>query len=106
MNVTWPAKEAKSRGAKVRVRGFSGLVEEIPRPGDFGIFRLLSEATVQRGTAGGVPGNESTFVFTWNIKSQQAVVKMDLRPTRSQNPFEKGFFTDLRCPRVISEGAR
>ena len=106
MSVNWPAKEAEARGAKLRVRGFSGLVEEIPRPGDFGIFRLLSEATVQAGTAGGTAGGDATLVFTWNVKSQQAVVKMDLRPARSQNPFERGFFTNYRCPRVITEGGR
>ena len=106
MTVIWPAKEAKVRGAKVRIRGFSGLVEEVLNEGDFGLFRLLSRAKMEQGTAGGRPGDERTVVFTWNIESQQAEVKMDLKPAQSDHPFKRAFFDNYRCPRVISEGAR
>lgn len=106
MAVTWPSKDAKVRGAKVRIRGFSGLVEEILDEGDFGLFRLLGRASVQRGTAGGRPGDVRTLVYTWQLESQQAEVKMDLRPAKSDNAFEPGFFSDYRCPRIISEGGR
>jgi type VI secretion system protein ImpL len=106
MTVTWPAKEAKVRGAKVRIRGFSGLVEEILNEGDFGLFRLLNRAKVEQGTAGGRPGDARTIVFTWTVESQQAEVKMDLKPARSDHPFRRGFFDNYRCPRVIAEGAR
>jgi type VI secretion system protein ImpL len=106
VTVAWPAKEAKSRGAKVRVRGFSGLAEEIPRMGDFGLFRLLSEGNLKPGTAGGRPGDQRTLVATWNIKSQRATVQMDLRASRSEHPFEKGFFSNYRCPSIITEATR
>jgi type VI secretion system protein ImpL len=106
MTVVWPAKEAKVRGAKVRIRGFSGLVEEILNEGDFGLFRLLARAKLEPGTAGGRQGDARTIVATWTSESQQAEVKMDLKPARSNHPFRKGFFDNYRCPRVISEGGR
>jgi len=106
MMVVWPAKDAKVRGAKLRVRGFSGLVEEILNEGDFGLFRLLARAKLETGTAGGRPGEERTIVATWKVDSQQAEVKMDLNPSRSNHPFRKGFFDDFRCPRAISDGSR
>jgi type VI protein secretion system component VasK len=81
-------------------------VEEILNEGDFGLFRLLNRAKVEQGTAGGRPGDARTIVFTWTVESQQAEVKMDLKPARSDHPFRRGFFDNYRCPRVIAEGAR
>lgn len=106
MSIAWPATDSKVRGAKIRVRGFSGLVEEIPRMGDFGLFRLLAEASIKPGTAGGKPDEVRTLVATWTIKSQHAVVQMDIRPSRSDNPFRKDFFSNYRCPSIITEGSR
>jgi type VI secretion system protein ImpL len=106
MSITWPAKDAKARGARVRVRGFSGLVEEIPRMGNFGLFRLLAVGNLQPGTAGGRPDEVRTLVATWTMQSQQATVRMDLRPSRSDNPFQKSFFSNYRCPSIITNGAR
>ncbi|HQK16866.1 MAG TPA: type VI secretion IcmF C-terminal domain-containing protein, partial [Polyangiaceae bacterium] len=106
MVVSWPAKDAKTRGAKIRIRGLSGLVEELLNEGDFGLFRLLARAKLDVGTAGGRPGEPKTIVATWFSESQQAEVKMDLKPLRSMHPFRKGFFSDVRCPRLISEGGR
>ncbi|HQB43851.1 MAG TPA: type VI secretion system membrane subunit TssM, partial [Polyangiaceae bacterium] len=60
MVVSWPAKDAKTRGAKIRIRGLSGLVEELLNEGDFGLFRLLARAKFDVGTAGGRPGEPKT----------------------------------------------
>ena len=106
MVVVWPAKEAAARRASVRVRGFSGLVEEILNEGDFALFRLLRQAKLDHGTAGGRPGDEATIVATWKVESQKAEVKMDLKPARSNHPFRQGFFDDFRCPRTISDASK
>lgn len=105
--VQWPAKDAKSRGAKVKVRGFSGLNEEIVRLGDFGLFHLLEAADVRPGTAAAKGAEVPVLVATWKLRSQSdAVVKIDVRPTRTDAPFARGFFAGLKCPRVITKGER
>lgn len=105
--VQWPAKDAKARGAKVKVRGFSGLKEEIVRLGDFGLFHLLEAADVRPGIAAAKGAEIPVLVATWKLRSQaEAVVKMDLRPTRTDAPFAKGFFAGLKCPRVITQGEK
>jgi type VI secretion system protein ImpL len=103
--IEWPAKEAKARGAKVRVRGINNQSEEIVRAGDFGFFRLLDAADVKPGYAAGKVGNEAVLVATWKLRSQEgSQVKIDIRPTKSEAPFAKGFFAGLKCPRIITQG--
>jgi type VI secretion system protein ImpL len=103
--VQWPAKEPKARGAKVKVRGLSGLNEEIVRAGDFGLFRLLEAADVRPAPAS--KGSQvPTLVATWKLKSQDSVIKMDIRPSRTDAPFLRGFFTGMKCPRTITQGDR
>lgn len=107
MAASWPAKAAKQRGAKVQVRGFSGLSEEIVRAGDFGLYRLLAASEMRAGTAGGKPGEVPTIVATWRLRAQPgSSVQIDIRPGKSGHPFGRGFFSTLRCPRVIQGGLR
>jgi type VI secretion system protein ImpL len=104
----WPAKEAKVRGARVRVRGFSGLSEEIVRMGDFGFFRMLDAADLKAGAAASARASDPpVLIATWKLKSQAgSLVKMDIRPTRGDAPFSRGFFSTLRCPRIVTTGER
>jgi type VI secretion system protein ImpL len=50
--VVWPGKGA-AHGARLMVQGTGGLHEEISRPSDFGLFRLLDTADIKPGRAGG-----------------------------------------------------
>lgn len=103
LSAVWPAKEAKSRGARVRVRGYSGLDERIVRDGDFGLFRLLDAADkIEAGTAGGKPNGVATIVATWKLRSQGAYFKLDIRPARQVGTPKTELFRGYECPRVIA----
>jgi len=103
VRITWPGKTA--HGARLRVRGAGGLDEEISRPGDFGLFRLLDSGEVVPGRAGGRPDGPPTLIATWDLRAARAsVVKLDLRPARNENPLSPGFFKGYTCPRVITAG--
>lgn len=102
VRVQWPEKDSKARGAKLRARGFGGLDEEISRPGDFGLLRLLDAASIVPGTAPGKPSSTPTFIATWDLKTQVGGnVKIDIRPTKSEHPFSRALFRGFTCPRVI-----
>jgi type VI secretion system protein ImpL len=100
--ITWPGKG--QHGARLRVRGAGGLDEEISRPGDFGLFRLLDLADVKPGRAGGTQDGSPTLVATWDLRAarEKAVVNLDLRPSRNENPLVPGYFSAYKCPRVIT----
>jgi type VI secretion system protein ImpL len=99
--ITWPGKTP--HGARLRVRGASGLDEEINRPGDFGLFRLLDAADIKPGRAGERADGAPTLVATWGLKAaRDSVVSLDLRPSRNENPLNPGFFKNYNCPRVIT----
>jgi type VI secretion system protein ImpL len=102
LTVTWPGKTP--HGARLRVRGAGGLDEEISRPGDFGLFRLLDAAQVKPGRAGGRADGVPTMVATWDLRATRdsASVSLDLRPTRNENPLAPGFFRGYTCPRSIA----
>jgi type VI secretion system protein ImpL len=101
ITITWPGKTP--HGARLRVRGASGLDEEVNRPGDFGLFRLLDAADVKPGRAGGRADGAPTLVATWGLKAaRDSVVSLDLRPSRNENPLNPGFFKNYNCPRVIT----
>ena len=104
LGATWPAKDAKVRGAKITVRGIGGRSEEINRSGDFGLFHLLDAAELKPGTATAKAGGEFPVIIgTWKLKSQPgSEVKIDIKPAKSDSPFAKGFFSGLRCPRIIT----
>ncbi len=111
--VRWPAQDKKIAGGRMRVRGYSGLVEEIGRPGEWGFFRMLDAATkIEPGTLGGRAGATPTLVVTWNLRSQQAVVKMDVKPQKRDSVFpayiakKERMFRGYDCPRIISRGVK
>ena len=113
IKVQWPAK-AGATSSSVRIRGFSGLDEQITRPGEWGFFRVLDAAkSVTTGVEGGRAGGRPTIVATWNFRTQgNSFVKMDIRPLREQNPFtayltkKERLFRGYNCPRVMSNGVR
>ena len=101
LSITWPGKAP--HGALLRVRGAGGLNEEIARPTDFGLFRLLDAAEIKPGRAGGKADGSPTLVATWPLQAADgAFVSMDLRPARNENPLEPGYFKDYSCPRAIT----
>ncbi|MDF2695815.1 MAG: uncharacterized protein K0S65_4198, partial [Labilithrix sp.] len=103
LRIQWPGKT--QHGARLRVRGASGLDEEISRPGDFGLFRLLDAAEVSPGKAGGRAEGTPTLVATWDLRAARAaVVKLDLRPARNEHPLMPGYFKGYSCPRSITAG--
>ncbi|MFO0672253.1 MAG: type VI secretion system membrane subunit TssM [Polyangiaceae bacterium] len=113
LKVNWPAAKKEAAGARVRIRGFSGLFEEIARPGEWGLYRLLDSATkIEPGTLGGKAGATPTMVATWNLRSQNAVVKMDIRPSKRDSVFppyvtkKERMFRSYDCPRLIYRGVK
>jgi type VI secretion system protein ImpL len=107
LTVNWPAKDAKARGGKVKVRGISGMSEEIVRSGDFGLFHLLDAADVRPGVVPGKGGDAAVLIATWKLKSQpDSNVKIDFKPQKTDAPLARGFFSGVRCPRLITQGER
>lgn len=111
--IKWPNAQAKERGSRVKIRGYSGLNEEIIRPGEWGWFRVLDAAkTIERGTEGGRKNAGRVIVATWGLRSQPGFFKIDIKPTRDDNPFnayltrKERIFRGYTCPRVISMGTR
>ncbi|MBN2194439.1 MAG: type VI secretion system membrane subunit TssM [Polyangiaceae bacterium] len=103
LSTQWPAPEAKSRGARVRIRGYSGLDEVINRPGAFGIFRLLDAANeIKPGTAGGRASGTATLVATWYVRSESTFFKLDIRPAKADTATSSSLFLGYDCPRVIA----
>jgi type VI secretion system protein ImpL len=102
LTITWPGKSP--HGARLRVRGAGGLDEEIARPGDFGLYRLLDAADVKPGRAGGRADGVPTLVATWDLRAARdsAFVSLDLRPSRNENPLAPGYFKGYGCPRIIA----
>lgn len=99
----WPAEKSKDRGGSVQVLGYHDLDEEIIRKGDFGFYRLLDAATsIERGQAGGRPDGEPTLVVTWKLRTRDAFVSVDIRPSKDDNSLTTGLFRDYNCPRVIT----
>lgn len=96
--VTWPGA-GSPRGAVLQVRG-AGFTDEIPRLGDFGLFRLFEAGGLKPGTL-----TEGTVVLnaSWTLsRSGESPVTIDVRPAKSVHPFGRGFFRRLRCPAGVT----
>ncbi len=113
ITVQWPAKDPKSEQSRVKIHGYNSLDEEILRPGEWGLFRLFDAASkIEPGTEGGKRGAPQTIVVTWVLRSQQGVVKVDIRPTKDESVFpsyitrKSRVFKPYTCPRVIAVGVR
>lgn len=100
--VTWPGT-GSPHGATLQVRG-AGFTDEIPRMGDFGLFRLLEAGGLKQGTA--LAEGTAVLSGSWTLsRSGEAPVSIDLRPAKSVHPFVKGMFRRLRCPQAITTAA-
>jgi type VI secretion system protein ImpL len=101
----WPAKEAETPGARVRIRGLRQLDEEIIRDGDFGFFRLLDAASaVEPDPEAGDDGR--TLIATWDLPSEKAFFKLHVRTKRRDVKLGSHLFRDVACPRVIATVAK
>ncbi|MGE5783867.1 MAG: type VI secretion system membrane subunit TssM [Myxococcales bacterium] len=107
LSTEWPAKEPKARGAKVRIRGYSGLDEQIIREGDFGLFRLL-DAAEKLEPVKPTPDSTGTsaVIATWKLRSQGQYFKLDIRSSRADGVPSSSLFRDYNCPRVIVAAGR
>jgi type VI secretion system protein ImpL len=95
--VVWPGTETP-RGATLRVKG-AGFTDEIPRMGDFGLFRLFSAGGLA-STAGA-----SELAASWNVsRNNEPPVKITVKPSKSVHPFTPNFFSRLNCPPEVTVG--
>jgi type VI secretion system protein ImpL len=92
----WP-NTGQTKGASIEVTA-SGFKDEIPREGDFGLFRLL--------LAGGLKAAGPLFVATWNLNREGAPpVTVELKPSKATQPFARGFFKRMHCPSLVMYNA-
>jgi len=97
--VTWPGT-GSPRGAVLQVRG-AGFTDEIPRLGDFGLFRLLEAGGLKPGAA--LAEGAGVLSGSWLLsRAGESPVTIDFRPAKSVHPFAKGMFRRLRCPQAIT----
>ncbi|MEM9191859.1 MAG: type VI secretion system membrane subunit TssM [Myxococcota bacterium] len=76
--MSWPGEDPPA-GARLEVRGATGLEETITPTGDWGFFQLLA--------LGSARSSGSTFTVSWNV-SQAVDVRMDFRSI-GPSPFFK-----------------
>lgn len=97
--VTWPGT-GSPRGAVLQVRG-AGFTDEIPRLGDFGLFRLFEAGGLKPGAA--LAEGTAVLNASWTLsRSGESPVTIDVRPAKSVHPFGRGFFRRLRCPASVT----
>jgi type VI secretion system protein ImpL len=96
--VAWPGA-GTPRGAVLQVRG-AGFTDEIPRLGDFGLFRLFEVGGLKQGSVvEGTPVLNASWILS---RSGENPVTIDVRPAKSVHPFARGFFRRLRCPASVT----
>ena len=105
--MVWPGAEGDP-GASIKAKGL-GKNGDVVRKGEWGLWRLLSEATVT-GTAG-----QQVYSIKWDLSDQQVgVITIRLRPKRAETPLfgvpSRGsrkylaLFDTLKVPRSIVSG--
>jgi type VI secretion system protein ImpL len=100
--VIWPGTETP-RGGTLRVKG-AGFNDEIPRVGDFGLFRLFSAGGLD--ATGKLSGGVPELAASWSLsRSNEPPVKVTVKPSRSVHPFVPNFFSRLNCPPEVTVGA-
>jgi type VI secretion system protein ImpL len=97
--MTWPSRQFASQ-AKLSVSlGGSGEHPGINQiEGEWALFRLLSSADI-------APKNQTTYDVTWSLPASsggQVLARYRLRASSIQNPFAKGFFSNIVCPERVS----
>ena len=89
---TWPAR-AGSSGAKITVIGSGGEPPaERTFPGAWGLFKMFA-------AGGGSRTGDNQFALTWNVGG--VPVRATLRPSSTNNPFQRTLFTSLHAPQNI-----
>ncbi len=105
--MVWPGTEGDP-GASIKAKGV-GRNGDVVRKGDWGFWRLLSEATVS-GSAG-----QQVYSIKWDLSDQQVgVITIRLRPKRAETPLfgvpsrgsakYLGLFSKLRVPKSVVTG--
>ncbi|HYP77454.1 MAG TPA: type VI secretion system membrane subunit TssM [Polyangiaceae bacterium] len=98
----WPGA-GPTKGAALEVKA-SGFTDEIPREGDFGLFRLLLAGGIK--PAGTSQESMPIFVSTWNLnRPGSPPVTIELKPSKATQPFGRGFFARMRCPQQVMAAA-
>jgi type VI secretion system protein ImpL len=99
MPVTWPGT-GTPRGAILQVRG-AGFTDEIPRQGDFGLFRLFEAGGLK--SAPTLVEGAQILSGSWTLsRAGEAPVTIDVRPAKTVHPFARGMFRRLRCPASVT----
>ena len=81
----------------------AGFTDEIPRMGDFGLFRLLSAGGLD--SAGKLLGGVPELVASWKLsRGSEPPVKITVKPSKSVHPFAPNFFSRLNCPPEVTVG--
>ncbi len=105
--MVWPGAEGSPR-ASIKAKGL-GKNGEVVRDGDWGLWKLLAEATVS-GSAG-----QQVYSIKWDLSDQQVgIITIRLRPKRNETPLfglpsrgvrkYLGLFTSLRVPKSVVVG--
>ena len=105
--LVWPGPDGDP-GASIRAKGV-GKQGEVVRAGEWGLWRLLGEASI-RGGAG-----QQVYTVAWDLSDQQVgVVTVRIRPKRAETPLfgvpargtreYLGLFDALEVPRAIVAG--
>jgi type VI secretion system protein ImpL len=93
----WPGK-GTTHGAALKVKG-AGFADEIPRNGDFGLFRLLAAGGIKPAGA----GTDGLLVGNWNLtRSGEPPVTIQFRPSKGNHPFGRDFFRRMKCPADVT----
>lgn len=102
VTVQWPGS-GDPRGATLKVKG-AGFTDEIPRLGDFGLFRLLTAGGLKAtgALADGAPVLAGSWVLS---RGNEPPVTIDIKPSKSPHPFSPAFFRRLNCPAEVTVGA-
>lgn len=99
MPATWPGT-GTPRGAILQVRG-AGFTDEIPRQGDFGLFRLFEAGNLKLAPT--LVEGAQVLSGSWTLsRSGEAPVTIDVRPAKAVHPFGRGMFRRLRCPASVT----
>jgi len=99
--VVWPGVKAP-RGGTLLVKG-AGFADEIPRLGDFGLFRLLAAGGLGKGKNPAAGGEE--LLANWTLsRANEPPVRITVKPSRSVHPFVPSFFSRLNCPPEVTVG--
>lgn len=105
--MVWPGTEGDP-GASIKAKGL-GRNGDVVRKGEWGFWRLLSEAKVT-GSAG-----QQVYSIKWDLSDQQVgVITIRVRPKRAETPLfgvpsrgsskYLGLFTTLRVPKAVVSG--